>query len=568
MPDKKNFKSIFLLKLPYCSHPDSLGGSDFKAKMTFRPLPSLALASLCAFFEKYKTNGYSLKALDLNTEAYQNPRVPVDVSVYPDLLVKAIKNNDYDVLAMSASFVFNVKWVEDAVRLSREFHPEAKIIIGGGYPTLFPERCLERHDIDDAIIGEGEATFLHIINRYNNYQDSEFEKKFPAGPYATKNKKGEISVVAGESHFIDLADLPLPAWDYLNIDDYFKKSGDDTLPIEGSRGCPYSCSFCSTFMAWGHRVRYKPADNLIKEISELKKKYPALKNLLFMDDNLSFSKDIFKDFLTKYINMDTRLGIDFVNFSVKHLDEEIIKLLKQAGLEFLVIAVETGSPEMQKRINKNLNFDKVREVVKILKSYDFKVGISWMMGFPNETLEQINQTLNFARELKAFNNQYFSVLPYPRTRLFKEAKDANLLLFSDDDLDRFDYRQGGYVKSDQWTHEQLKDIIYDINIETNFLNNPYLQTSEKREFFLKHLEGLLLGLPDHIISHLIVGYIYSLKNCRSECEKHYNRAKELFKDQKLAETFTKYLSWDSPVIKDYNQFISKGLLSEGVKVNL
>ena len=65
------------------------------------------------------------------------------------------------------------------------------------------------------------------------------------------------------------------------------------------------------------------------------------------------------------------------------------------------IAVETGSPEMQKRINKNLNFDMVRKVVKMIKSHGVPVYICWMVGFPNETLDQINETFNFARELKA-----------------------------------------------------------------------------------------------------------------------------------------------------------------------
>jgi len=559
MQEKKQFKSVLLLKVPYCSHPDSLSESDFRAKMTFRPLPSLALAVLSAFLEKYKTYDYNIKAIDLNIEAYTEPGIPVDISVYPSLLVKAIQNNNYDVLALSVSFVFNVKWVEDAVKLSRKFHPDAKIIIGGGYPTLFSERCLEKHDIDDAIIGEGEATLLHILNRYNNHKDANFDEKFPPGFYASKIKEGEINIIKGGHHFINLADLPLPAWDYLNIDEYFKKSGDTTLPIEGSRGCPYRCSFCSTFLAWGGRVRYKPVDNLIKEILELKKNYPDLKRLLFVDDNLSFQKEWIVDFLTRLINMKLPLKIDIINFSVKHLDEEIIKLLKQAGLDFFIIAVETGSPEMQKRINKNINLDKVREVVKIMKKYDLQIGISWMLGFPKETMEQINETLNFARELKVFHNQFFSVLPYPGTQLFKEAKEANLLLFSEDALDKYDYRQGGYLKSDQWNDKQLKDIIYDINIETNFLDNQYLETAEKREVFLGNLENFLLTLPDHIIAHLVVGYIYNQKNCQTDCEKHYNCAKELFKDKTLSETFTKYLSWDNPIIKNFNQFINKNL---------
>ena len=69
------------------------------------------------------------------------------------LLTNYIKNNEYDVLALSAMFVFTTKWVDTAVKLSRKHHPKAKIVIGGGYPTLFPERCLKENGVDDVVIG-------------------------------------------------------------------------------------------------------------------------------------------------------------------------------------------------------------------------------------------------------------------------------------------------------------------------------------------------------------------------------------------------------------------------------
>ena len=555
MTEKKQFKSIFLLKLPMCSHPDTPSEDSFRTKNPFRPIPTLALPVLCAFVDKYKTCDYKIKAVDLNLEAYTEPEIPVDTSVFPNLLAEVIQNNDYDVLSLSVMYVFNERWVDDAVKLSRKFHPEAKIIIGGGYSTLFPERCLTKYDIDDAIIGEGETTFLHILNKYNNHQDAEFDKKFPSGSYATKNEKGEINIVKGGCNFINLSDLPMPAWNYLNIEEYFKKSGDSALPTEGSRGCPYRCYYCSTFLFWGGQIRYKPVENLIKEILEIKKRYNGVKTLYFTDDNLSFSKDWIKDFLTRIINMKLPLELKVLNFSVKHLDEEIVSLLIEAGMSKFAIAVESGSPEMQKRINKFLNFDKVREVVKMMKSHGVHVSICWMVGFPNETMAQINSTFSFARELKANWNQFATVLPYPGTQMFDEAKSADLLVFPEDNLDKFDNRRCDYLKSDQWNYNQLQAIIYDANIEMNFLNNPSLETADGRDELLKFFKDFSLAMPEHIILHLVMGHIYKQKNCYSEYEEHYNIAKNLFKDEELSETFSKYLSWDNPIIKDFNQFL-------------
>ena len=79
----KQFKSILLLKLPFYTHPDALSkDEDFRVKFPYRPVPSLALATLCAFIDKYKTFDYSLKAIDVNIEAYTEPDIPIDLSVY------------------------------------------------------------------------------------------------------------------------------------------------------------------------------------------------------------------------------------------------------------------------------------------------------------------------------------------------------------------------------------------------------------------------------------------------------------------------------------------------------
>ena len=191
----------------------------------------------------------------------------------------------------------------------------------------------------------------------------------------------------------------------------------------------------------------------------------------------------------------------------------------------------------------------------MIKSHGVHLHLCWMVGFPNETLDQINETFAFARELKANSNQFVTVLPYPGTPMFNEAKRDNLLVFSEDNLDKFDNRRCDYLKSDQWNYDQLQKIIYDANIEMNFLKNPSLETAEGRDRLLEFFQPLLLAIPEHVVLHLVVRYIHKKKENYSESEKHYNTAKELLKDKKLSETFTKYLSWDNLVIRDFNAWL-------------
>lgn len=364
-----NYKSVLLLKVPYCEYVDAsaIKVQDFRTKNTFRPMPSLALAAICGFFDKYNKYGYNLKAVDINIEGYIHSKEPVDISIYPKLIENLIVNSTYDVLSISSMFVFNCEWVDFVVKLSRKHHPNAKIILGGGYPTIFPEKCLMDHDINDVIIGEGEDTFLHILNRYNNYTDSDFEEKFPFNGHAYKTTDGEVVITSYRNKYINMEELPMPSWEYLNIEKYFKNSGDRVLPIEASRGCPYSCAFCCTYLSWGKKLRYKTSEHMIEEICNINKKYKP-DYFQFTDDNATFRREWIVDFLTKLLNLELDIKISFSNFSVKHLDEEIIDLLIKAKMTHFAIAIETGSLEMQKQIQKNIDFTKAKEVIKMMKT--------------------------------------------------------------------------------------------------------------------------------------------------------------------------------------------------------
>jgi radical SAM superfamily enzyme YgiQ (UPF0313 family) len=553
----QKIKSVFLVKVPYAPYFEETDRKDdFKTKATFGPVPSLALASVCAFIEKYKMLDYQVKAVDVNIEAYTIPGIPIDTSVYPKLLEDCIKNNEYDLLGLSAPFIFNLKWIGMAVKLSKKYHPNAKIVVGGGFPTLFPERCLNDLDVDDVIIGEGEATFLHILNRYNNHHDAVYEAKFPFTGYASKDANGNIDMSHKGRGYIPLDDLPAPAWEYLDTDKYFRNSGTNILEVEGSRGCPYNCTYCCTFLSWGRTMRYKNIDNLINEIAETHRRYPQAM-LEFIDDNISFEKEWITKFLRRLIDLKLPLKINASNLDIRRLDEEIIDLLLAANIHRISIAVETGSKEIQSRIKKKLNFDRVKEVVRMSQRKGAKVYVCWMLGFPKETMDQIHETFNFARELKAYANQFLIVLPYPGTKLFEEAQESSLLMFDQGNLGKFDNRARDYLISEEWNSQKLQDMIYDMNIELNFLNNPELETPAGREFMLNHFEKLLMRLPEHIVTYLIVGYLHKQKGNMDECEKYYNSATELFQKESLSAVFKKYLSWDHPIINDYNQYLSK-----------
>ena len=511
------------------------------------------MAHLCAFIEKYKKLNYEIEAVDINIEAYIQPTSPIDINMYPSIMEDRIKRGKYDVLCLSAMFAYNHRWVEMAVGLSRKYHPKARIILGGGYATIFPEKCLLEHDLDGVVIGEGDDTLLHILNKYNHFVDKELEQMFPFNGYAFRSGDGRTIEILKRCHYIKMNDLPMPEWHFLNLDKYFVNSGNRVLPILASRGCPYSCTYCSSHLTWGKRVRYKSATDIINEIVSLYNDF-KIDGIHFVDDNVTFSKSWIIDFLKSFLSLNFKLTLSLANFSVKHLDAEIIDLFLKAGITYFNISIESGSENIQNAIKKNLDFDKVRSVVNLLRSKHCEVHIAWMVGFPNESLVEINQTFDLARELKADKSIFAIVLPYPETELYRETQKLGLLSSGIDNIDNFDYRKSCGIVSTEWDYDLLSNMVYDINIELNFLNNSLLSTREGREKLLKRLEELVLALPEHVIAHIVLGYLYMEHGFSKNAQKQYDSAIALLKMTELAAVFDKYLAYNHYIINDFNNY--------------
>jgi len=275
------------------------------------------------------------------------------------------------------------------------------------------------------------------------------KKKFPFESYGIKKSTGEIQIFPRKKAYLYSDDLPSANWDYLNIEKYFIKSGDTQLPIEAGRGCPYNYTYCCSYLTWGKKLRQKNPDILIKEIIDTYNSY-GKPSLYFADDNISFNKQWIVEFLTKLKQTNDSFDLLVSNFSVKHLDEEILNLLIDNNMNFVSIAIESGTDKIQRQIRKRIDFSKAKETIKLIKSKNFIFHIQWMLGFPNETIEDINATIELARELKAHHKQLSIVTPYPGTQLYNEAKDQGILNISHNDIHNFNLRKSKFFKSSEW----------------------------------------------------------------------------------------------------------------------
>lgn len=165
---------------------------------------------------------------------------------------------------------------------------------------------------------------------------------------------------------------------------------DNTLfQLEGGRGCPYNCVFCSTSTFWERHFRIKPIDKLKAEISEVKNKYGA-KRISIVHDLFTCDKKMLHEFCEAIKKENIKWGC---SSRIDVLNEKDIFMMKESGCEEIFYGVETGSQKMQYTIGKRLDLSKADEIIKFTSSVGINPVVSFIIGFPFENIENIEETL-------------------------------------------------------------------------------------------------------------------------------------------------------------------------------
>lgn len=321
--------------------------------------------------------------------------------------------------------------VEIAERI-HELSPETSIFFGGPHATVTAESCLRRLPFLSAVCrGESEKSILPFV------------RALLAG--------ADLACAPGVSFLRDgrYIETPTPALlseqelgDYTVLDhgpDYPFTNGEITL--EGGRGCPYGCSFCSTSLFWGRRFRVKPVDTLLAEMDALHARYNA-RSFSIQHDIFTARRAHLREFCQKLIAR----GAPYAwrcSSRVDVLDSELIALMARSGLHQIYLGIETGSPRMQKVIHKELNLDEVYARVTELVRAGVFITSSFIYGFPDETLEDFRQTLHMMERLFLAGNrsvQLHRFFPLPATEEARKVEAQAYFDEADVDLSIFNRR--------------------------------------------------------------------------------------------------------------------------------
>lgn len=365
---------------------------------------------------------HKVEILDINGHRFSKEEVE-----------RKIKEANFDVAGIGG-IVTTYKYIKWLVEILRKYHPNKKIIIGGSVGSSIPDIMLENNDVDFVCLGEGEKTVSELIKAL---QDGSDLSKIKGIWYRDKN--GEIRQNSLRKPTLDLNTVPLPSWDLFPIDIYLKNpigalnrnkwidgSFSNGIPLSinlsATRGCPYQCIYCyHDFMGQGHRTR--SPENIINEIEILCKKYNA-QYFHFVDDEFVFNKEFVLTFCSLMKTLRHKTGKELswgCAGRVNLINEELIAVMADSGCTLIGYGIESASQKMLDLIKKRVTVEQAKNAIRLTKRYLGWADCSFMIGYPGEDRQTIQETIDFCKELNLAPEVIFFLTPYPGTELYRMA---------------------------------------------------------------------------------------------------------------------------------------------------
>jgi anaerobic magnesium-protoporphyrin IX monomethyl ester cyclase len=313
---------------------------------------------------------------------------------------------------------FSNEWesFEQLGRLSKQQMPKVTLVGGGPYATSFPEEILQRAPFDYLVLGEGERTFLDLLESLSK-DDSPDEVHGLA-----YREKGVFAYSPAQPLIEDLDALPIPAYDLLDMDLYTKHLTASpigrrrNMTVMTARGCPYRCIYCHNI--FGKRFRAKSVEKVIEEWSLLARTY-KIRHFEICDDIFNFDRDRLMAICDRVVEEKLDIKLSFpTGLRGDRMDGEMIAALKRAGTVMISYAVESASPRIQTLIKKNMVLDKISRTIKETVRQGIFTHAFFMLGFPGETEQEMKLTLDFALRSNLHSASFFVVTPFKATELW------------------------------------------------------------------------------------------------------------------------------------------------------
>ena len=354
-------------------------------------LPPLGILYLAAYLQQ---NGFFVDVVDENVSR---------------LDIAALGN--YRLIGFS----INVANIENSMNLVYRIHslyPHIPLVIGGPLPTTLPEFFFA-WPLEAIFISEAEESLLGYLAGGDSAQ---------ALGYYFKNPSTGAWTFKGPAPYIkELDRLPFPALEKVTLERYYTpvKRKVPVSSLISSRGCPFTCTFCSKTL--GNKLRARSAENVVKEI-EWQTKVLGVREIAIYDDNFTLDAKRAEEICDLLIEKDIKVSLQLTNgVRADTMRRELIFKMKKAGFWMIAFAPESGSEVTLKRLKKGLELKQVEDCVAWCREAGIKSWVFFMVGFPWEDHRMLGQTIRVAKRIRSEITHFSNFTCLPGSELYQEA---------------------------------------------------------------------------------------------------------------------------------------------------
>lgn len=375
---------------------------DEKEQKIMRPYPPLGLLYVSSYLEQHGVqhdvldSTFSSESKWFNFIEQKQPKV---IALYTNLMTK----------------VKILKLVERVKSNERLKH--TKILLGGPDVTYNWEDYL-KNGVDFLVIGEGEETFLEFIQQVEGGEDYE-----SVSGLAFVNKNGGVVKNQARIKIKEVDQLPFPNRKKVDLSQYLQvwkdHHGKSTLNISTQRGCPYTCQWCSTAV-YGQSYRRRSPKLVVDEIESLIQNYQP-DALWFVDDVFTVSHKWIAAFSEEMQSRGIQIPFECIT-RAERMNETVIQQLKAAGCFRIWIGAESGSQRIIDLMKRQVDINKVAEMMKLSKQNGIETGTFIMVGYPTETKEDIALTIDYLKDANPDNFTITVAYPIKGTGLFNQIE--------------------------------------------------------------------------------------------------------------------------------------------------
>jgi len=407
------------------------------------PLLGIAPSNLAILSACLKAAGFDVKLFDCTLYKPYNKQTQDETR---EKLGQVLKTNIEEYIHLKRENIYDdfvrivneyepqliaITLIDSTIKFSLSFIEKIKeknipIVVGGVGTTFLFEKILNSGLIKYACIGEGEEAIVELAQKIKENKDTTNIKNI----YVREDNGNIIKNVLRS--LVNLNDLPIPDFSIYEYERFYRPFMGNVvrmMQIDIDRGCPFTCTYCAAPTlrkkykneGCGHYYRVKNWDKVFNEIKILVKKHNLSCLWISSETLLALPLKKFKEFAERYIN---EVNLPFwCQSRLDTFSEEKTKLLAEMGCRAISIGLEHGSEKIRKELlKKNITNKQVLNAIKVISKYNFSITVNNIIGFPDETRENIFETIELNKKINAIMGgkhtvNVFTFIPFSGTEL-------------------------------------------------------------------------------------------------------------------------------------------------------